>query len=168
MTATPRIRAAVATDAPAIHALHMAAIEAIGETHYSAEQRRAWRGGRTPQQYLEPIATRVMRVALAANDGAPAPDSALLGFAQLDLSSGAIEAIYVQPGAQRAGIGTQLLRALESSASVAGAQDLWLDASLNAVAFYAGQGFEALSAHEYPVGGHLTMPCVRMRKRLRA
>ena len=154
------IRAAVAADAAALLALQMDAIGAIGETHYTAAQRQAWFGERTPQHYLGPIATRLMRVAQAD------AESPLLGFGQLDLSTGFVEAIYVRTAVQRSGIGSQLLQALERSASGAGAQVLWLDASLNAVPFYERQGFEALSEHEHPVSLQVTIPCVRMRKRL--
>ena len=160
------IRAAVFEDAAALLALQMDAISAIGESHYTAVQRQAWRGDRTPEHYLAPIATRLMRVAQADNGAGADPGSPLLGFAQLDLGTGFVEAIYVRPAVQRSGIGRQLLQALESSASGAGAQVLWLDASLNAVPFYERQGFEALSEHEHPVGAQLTIPCVRMRKRL--
>lgn len=176
MAEAPLIRAAVAADAAALHRLHMEAIGAIGEWHYSAAQRRAWSGERTPQHYLAPIATRLMRVAQAppthththtgTDTDTDSEATALLGFAQLDLATGAVEAIYVRPAAQRLGIGKRLLQALESSASGAGAQVLWLDASLNAVPFYERHGFEALSAHEHPVGAQVTIPCVRMRKRL--
>ena len=160
MTDTALIRTAVAADAAALLALQMDAINAISETHYTAVQRQAWFGERTPQHYLGPITTRLMRVAQAD------AESPLLGFGQLDLSTRFVEAIYVRPAVQRSGIGRQLLQALESSASGAGAQVLWLDASLNAVLFYQRQGFEALSEHEHPVGLQVTIPCVRMRKRL--
>ena len=158
------IRAAAALDAAPIHALHMAAIRAIGESHYTALQRHAWCGERTPQHYLASIATRLMRVAMA--NAAAERASRLLGFAQLNLATGAVEGVYVQPDMQRAGIGRQLLQALESAACGGGAQTLWLDASLNAVPFYTRQGYEVLSLHEHPVGPQLTIPCVRMRKRL--
>jgi len=160
MPDTALIRAAVADDAAALLSLHMDAIAAIGELHYTAAQRKAWSGERTSQHFLVPITTRLMRVA-QADAGSP-----LLGFAQLDLSTGFVEAIYVRPAVQRSGIGRQLLQALEGSASGAGAQVLWLDASLNAVPFYVRQGFEVLSEHEHPVGAQVTIPCVRMRKRL--
>lgn len=158
------IRAASLEDAAALRALQKDAIAAIGEQHYTAAQRSAWFGDRTPEHYLAPIATRLMRVAQGSMaDGFRSP---LLGFAQLNLTAGSVEAIYVRPAAQRSGIGRQLLQALESSARSAGAQVLWLDASLNAVPFYLRQGFEALSESEHPVGAQLTIPCVRMRKRL--
>ena len=156
----PLIRAARPDDAAALHALQMDAIAAIGELHYTAAQRLAWFGDRTPLHYLAPIVTKLMRVAQAD------ASSPLLGFAQLDLATASVEAIYVRPAAQRSGIGRLLLQALERSASGAGAQELWLDASLNAVPFYMRHGFEALSAHEHPVGLQMTIPCVRMRKRL--
>lgn len=158
------IRAALLEDAAALRALQRDAIAAIGELHYTAAQRTAWFGDRTPEHYLAPIATRLMRVAQAGK--AADANSPLLGFAQLDLATASVEAIYVRPQTQRSGIGRQLLQALESSARSAGAQVLWLDASLNAVPFYVRQGFEALSEHEHPVGAQVTIPCVRMRKRL--
>jgi GNAT superfamily N-acetyltransferase len=75
-----------------------------------------------------------------------------------------IRAVYVDPSHARRGIGRRLLVALETDGLTHGETTLRLDASLNAVAFYASQGYREHehAIHALRAGGKLQ--CVRMVK----
>ena len=154
------IRRAIAADAEAIYALHMASIRALGASHYSAAQLEAWCGERSATSYLAPIATKVVVV---AEDG-----NTICGFGQLDPGAHAVEAVYVSPSAVRKGIGSAILRELEHHAVSLLLPRLTLDASFNAEEFYAVHGYAraARIAHELHPG--VFLPCARMNKALHA
>ena len=153
------IRSATGADAAAIFRVHMASIDGLARSHYSAQQLAAWRGRRSPDSYLEPIAHKVVLVAER--------HAAVAGFAQLDVASSCVEAIYVLPQLARLGIGARLLAAVEARARAGGLAELSLDASLNSVAFYAQAGYCPVreAVHELEPG--VFIPCVVMRKVLR-
>lgn len=92
---------------------------------------------------------------------------ALLGFAELSLADEAtpdgnahgaeLVRLYVQPAAQRSGLGRQLIHAAEALASEAGLATLWLtayDGNHRALAFYARQGYADIGATTYRIEGN--------------
>ena len=83
-------------------------------------------------------------------------DGALAGFAVLDLASGEVDAVFVDPAHQGRGIALDMLRRLEVLAQERGVQRLFLSASLNAVAFYERAGFmrvrDGVYAHRSGIG----------------
>ena len=91
---------------------------------------------------------------------------ALVGFAEVLLSphvapaGGCIGAelvrLYVQPKAQRAGVGRRLLQAAEAAAFAAGADAIWLTAwerNLAALAFYERVGYAQVGNGTYTFQG---------------
>ncbi|HVE53812.1 MAG TPA: GNAT family N-acetyltransferase [Ramlibacter sp.] len=93
-------------------------------------------------------------------------DAALVGFVELDcsaspgpvqgLAGAELVCLYVQPQAQRAGVGSALLREAEAMAQRAGASSLWLSAwegNARALAFYARAGYDDVGASEYTFEG---------------
>jgi GNAT superfamily N-acetyltransferase len=152
------IRPAQLEDAAAIHGLHIASVRALARLHYGPEQIDAWCGRRSPASYREPIESKVV---LVTEQGGK-----LAGFGQLNLVSATIEAVYVHPCCAGLGVGRVLLLALEEAAIARGLQGLWLDASLNAEAFYRRAGYLALAAIEHELAPGVTIPCVAMSKRL--
>jgi GNAT superfamily N-acetyltransferase len=152
------IRRAAHADAQAIHRVHMASIRELGMSHYSPEQVDAWCGNRSPDAYLSQIEGKHVWVALI--------DDEVCGFAQLDAGTATVEAVYVAPEVAHRGWGSMLLAVLEAQASGMGIGELRLDASLNAVAFYAFAGYSLVgqAMHELAPGVHI--PCVTMRKAL--
>lgn len=91
----------------------------------------------------------------------------LVGFAEVSLAdeptpaggpSGAeLVRLYVQPAAQRSGLGRRLIRAAEALAAEAGLPTLWLtawDGNHRALAFYAREGYTDLGATTYTIEGN--------------
>ena len=154
-----RIRRAVPADAPAIWAVHTRAIRETASPHYPPESVAAWSGRMTPGSYVEPIEARVV---LVAEDD----DGRVAGFAQLNPREGVVQACYVDPDFNGRGVGRALMAAIEDEAREHGRTALLLDASLNAVAFYASLGWreEARAHHELAPGAWLD--CAIMTKKI--
>ena len=85
----------------------------------------------------------------------------IVGFAQLDLERGEVEAVCVSPDAVRTKVGTALLHQLEEVAECGGLREITLKSTLNAEPFYAQQGYERLGPAQ-----HADLDCVQMRKTL--
>jgi GNAT superfamily N-acetyltransferase len=78
-----------------------------------------------------------------------------------------IRAFFVHPNWARRGIGTLILEACENAAMAAGFTRFEMGATLTGVPLYAARGYTALENLEVPMGGGLTLPIIRMEKRLR-
>ena len=64
------------------------------------------------------------------------------------------------------GIGGMILDACEAAACAAGFQRLEMGATLTGVPFYRAKGYVELEAAQVPLGDGLTLPIVRMGKRV--
>ncbi|GAB3671230.1 GNAT family N-acetyltransferase [Halopiger thermotolerans] len=166
MAAAVRVREATAGDAPAMAEVHAAAIRELAGGSYDERQLEAWLANAHPERY--PIDEAGFRVLVAETDR-----GALVGFGLLDLepsaygsATGRIKSIYVRPDVARTGIGTALLERLEAAASEAALEQLALTASKNAIGFYERQGYEGVDTRTLEMGDGVTLPALRMRKRL--
>jgi putative acetyltransferase len=139
-------RAATAADLAALWPLRTRAVRASCAAHYPATVIETWSASAPPTS----LAVLVKSAVVAEEDGA------LAGFAVLDLASGEVDAVFVEPRHQGRGIALDLLRWLEGLAQGRGVQRLFLSASLNAVAFYERAGFmrvrDELYAHRSGIG----------------
>ncbi|HSI49848.1 MAG TPA: GNAT family N-acetyltransferase [Ideonella sp.] len=90
--------------------------------------------------------------------------SQLRGFAQLDLACAEIARIYVAPRHARQGVGMGLLRELEAQASRHGLDRLVIDATLNAVPFYAHAGYRVQARVVHRLAGGIDFTCMAMEK----
>jgi GNAT superfamily N-acetyltransferase len=79
-----------------------------------------------------------------------------------------IRAFFVHPAWARRGIGAALMRHCQQAAADAGFKAMELVATLGGEPLYAAFGFTAVEHLEIPLAGTLTMPVVRMRKRIEA
>ena len=93
-------------------------------------------------------------------------DGKMLGYAILDLDSGEVDAVFVDPGQQGRGIAMGLLAALEAMAVARGVRGLYLSASLNAVPFYECAGFVSVREETYPHRSGLGLRSMFMAKML--
>jgi ribosomal protein S18 acetylase RimI-like enzyme len=92
----------------------------------------------------------------------------VLGFSSHKADAGKHRtAVYVRRTAARRGVGTALFRLAEADAVAAGADSLFVEASLAGAEFYKANGFEELGRGEYRLASGHKMACVFMRKTLR-
>ncbi len=151
------IRRATLEDAPAIYRVHLASIQTAA-SHYSPPQLAAWSGSCDPSSYAGPIEHKVVFVAEQS--------SVIQGFGQLDPQARVVDAVYVAPDIMRKGIGSSLLSALEAHAKSLGIEQLTLDASLSAMAFFIRAGYTLVAAANHDLGNGVSIPCIAMRKAL--
>ena len=138
--------------------MHRTAVEEICASHYAPHEIAAWTRRLAPDAYLPVMARHEFLVA----EG----DGGIVGFAQLELATAVVEAVYVAPRSVRRGIGTLLLRALEQRACAAALRRLRLDASLNSVPFYEASGFARIADARHLLAPGIAVACVVMEKTL--
>lgn len=155
------LRAAHPADAPAIASVHARAIRALAAQHYSEDELDAWVARTTAASCLMAMDSRSLLVAVTQE-----ASSRVVGYGQLCLDEGVVEAIYVDPEYARHGIGRALGRALEDIARKFDTRWLVADASLNAVPFYRALGYRevAQDRHEPAPGVHFV--CTVMEKEI--
>ena len=156
--ASVSLRPATQADKSALFRVHVDAIKVLARDAYTEEELGAWHGRLTTDSYTELIDSRVMLVAEANGE--------LVGFCQLDLGAGEVEATLVDPRYAHAGVGSTLLEAVERIAHDAGLRALHLASSLNAESFYRKHGFDVKERSAFPFVTEMRIECIMMTKHL--
>ncbi len=93
-------------------------------------------------------------------------DNQVTASGMLDLQTGQVDAVFVDPAYMGRGIGRKMMEYLEERAREAQLPHLILDSTLNAADFYRRCGFvgERIAQYQSPRG--LTLACVPMIKHL--
>jgi hypothetical protein len=154
------IRSAVGGDAPTLMQVHRKAVFSKATEHYPRTVLEAWAPGATAARMArlaDEIADPdfIALVAEAAGD--------IIGFAMAVPSRDELRALYVKPNAIGR-VGQTLLAEIERQ-SFARADRLACDASLNAEAFYAANGYSAECRSSQVLRQGAAIACVRMSKR---
>ncbi len=157
-TAMPTHRPATPADLAGLWTLRTRAVRASCASHYPPEVLEPWCASPAPESLPGLVAAGGALVA-EENGG-------MLGYAILNLDSGEVDAVFVEPGQQGRGIALRLLAALEAMAIGRGLTRLFLSASLNAVPFYERAGFSPLREEEYPHRSGIRLRSVFMEKPL--
>jgi N-acetylglutamate synthase-like GNAT family acetyltransferase len=155
-----RIRRATRNDGEHIWKVHTTAIRETCRSRYSEEEIAAWTSRLAPDTYDSVIRGKAMYVAQSEDE--------VVGFGQLDVVKGEVEALYVRPEFSGEGVGSRLLRMLEIVAQECGLKRLFLDSSLNAEKFYQFAGYQSREETMHPLSGGLSIAAVRMEKVLPA
>jgi GNAT superfamily N-acetyltransferase len=156
------MRPARADDAAALCDVHARAIRALPGPRPTAAQREAWMGRMRPESYLEPMPSRVRIVA----ELGPPESTRIIGYAQLHVAEGTVEAVYVDPDFARRGVGRALALALEREARARGLPGLVVEATENSVPFYGALGFLAKAVDRHRLAPGVNLECAVMEKRL--
>lgn len=146
-------------DVDAVAAVFTASVHGLTRLHYTQAQRSAW----APQP-PDPAAwrTRLRGVTtLVAEHGAT-----LCGFIAFD-SAGHIDLLFTSPHASRRGIASALYREAEHRLAAMGVTELFTEASLAAVPFFARQGFHVVKEETVARHGTDLRRCI-MRKHVPA
>ena len=162
MTARIVVRAMRDEDARSFLEVHHAAVRGIAAKDYANEVIDDW----APLPITQENVSNVIRNpdneirVLAEVHGEVA------GIGALVLEQNELRACYVVPGVSRSGVGSALVREIESIARGHGLTFLQLDSSITARSFYEALGYEVLSYGEHILGSGRSMACVKMEKRL--
>lgn len=159
------IRFASPGDAAAILEVHRAAVRGSAAGFYSCEVIEEWAPLSVPPERVEAFQRTIAggeEVVVVAVDSS----NHILGFGSIVPSNDELRAVYVRSEHGRKGVGSAILRRLESLAREAGLTQLRMDASINAEAFYKANGFVVEDRGEHIMSSGGRMACVRMRKAL--
>jgi GNAT superfamily N-acetyltransferase len=148
------IRPATPADAPRLHALHTAAVRGICAPHYAAEVIDGWLANRAPAGYLTPIQRGDLFVVER--------QGTIVGFGEA--AAGVIVACYVDPAVVRRGVGSVIMTHALELARHGHDGPIRVQATLNAVPFYARFGFRELERATLR-RGDVDVPYVLMERR---
>ena len=154
---TIKIRKATKFDTQSVLDVRNAAIKSQCAGHYPEDVLRTWADVELTEVFSEAV-ERCCHVALL--------DGRVVATGMINLESGKLDALFVEPAHMNLGLGKQVLAHLEQLAIEAGLAHLSLDSTLNAAAFYRAQGFigDLITTYESPRG--LSLACVPMIKTL--
>ncbi|MEA2862356.1 MAG: putative acetyltransferase [Bradyrhizobium sp.] len=141
----PALRPFLAEDTPVLAAIFVAAVEQLTGDDYSEEQQEAWASTADDEdEFRKRLAGALTLVATLQNSP--------VGFASLK-DGNHIDMLYVHPGAVGQGVAALLVDALEKLAGGRGAKALTVDASDNALEFFAKRGYAAKQRNTVTVHG---------------
>jgi putative acetyltransferase len=141
----PALRPFLAADTPVLAAIFAAAIEQLTGDDYSEAQQQAWAGAADDEdEFGKRLAGSLTLVATLQNS--PVGFASLKGGNQIDM-------LYVHPGAVGQGVAAMLIDALEKLAAGRGAKAVTVDASDNALEFFAKRGYAAKQRNTVTVNG---------------
>jgi GNAT superfamily N-acetyltransferase len=152
-------------DAFAICDVHRSAVRGIAIEIYSREVIDGWAPIDISPERVTGFAQQIENgeeIVVVAED----PAGVITGFGSIVPSKAELRAVYVRPEHSRNGVGRAILRRLEDLAREAGLTDFRMDASINAEAFYAANGFVSEARGEHTLSSGVRMACVSMRKSL--
>lgn len=149
------IRVAGPDDAESLLVIHRASILRLGLTTYSEAQCRSWAHGLTPQGYQRAMEAGETYFVATRGDK-------IVGFCSYQGNE--IEGLFVGPDHVRRGIGTSLLRQVETDIWSTVVEEILLDAALPAVPFYKAHGYSTREASSSLTRGGAEIAYHRMFK----
>lgn len=155
------LRAATSSDVEAILVVHVASIIRSGPSAYSDRQVAAWAAKTEGTDRYENAIEDPSRESVVVEAG-----SRVTGFGELDVESGEVEAVFVDPEHTGSGIGSSILSHFEGRLRDEGFGIARLRAVLNAVGFYESQGYEESKRVTNTTTNDLEVDSVWMKKPL--
>ena len=140
----PGLRPYLASDAPMLAQIFVAAIQELTGDDYNEAQQEAWASVADDEnEFGKRLAGELTLVATL--EGSPVGFAALAGADKIDM-------LYVHPAAAGQGVGAMLVDALEKLAGSRGAAKLIVDASDSARGFFEKRGYVAQQRNTVSVG----------------
>jgi putative acetyltransferase len=139
------LRPYLASDAPLLAAIFIAAIQELTGDDYNEAQQEAWATAAEDEAaFGNKLAGELTLIATVQNSP--------VGFASLK-GNEHIDMLYVHPSVVGQGAGAMLIDALEKLAGARGAKSLSVDASDNALDFFKKRGYVAKQRNSVPRHG---------------
>ena len=141
----PALRPFLPADVPVLAAIFVAAIEELTGDDYNEAQQEAWASAADDEEaFGKRLAGELTLIATLQNSP--------VGFASLR-GKDHVDMLYVHPGAAGHGVASALCDALEKLAGARGATGLTVDASDNALMFFAKRGYVAKQRNSVTING---------------
>ncbi|QDX30895.1 GNAT family N-acetyltransferase [Dickeya poaceiphila] len=154
-TPTITLRKARRADAPAAFELRNRAILHGCRHDYTPEQLQLWTSGEFSEKFENTVTHHFHLAEIAAR---------IVGTGMINLHTGMIDAVFVEPDVMGQGVGKRMMQHLEVLANAAGLAEIQLDASLNAAPFYRALGFSGDDVSLYHSPNGFSLPCIPMVK----
>ena len=139
--------------------MHTECIRECCASAYSDEEIEAWCGALSPARYREALSGGVDF--FVAHE-----EEQILGLCLFSLPAEELFALYVSPSHTGQGVGTMLLRYVESLGIRCNVPGLTVHSTVNAESFYARHGFLRLEEDRHELPGGRQLRCIRMYKSL--
>ena len=140
----PALRPYLASDAPMLATIFVAAIEELTGDDYSEAQQEAWAAVADDEEFGRRLAADLTLIATLQDSP--------VGFASLR-GKDHIRMLYVHPSLAGQGVASMLVDALEKLAGSRGAKSLSVDASDTALDFFKKRGYVAKQRNSVTVNG---------------
>jgi putative acetyltransferase len=141
----PALRPYLASDAPMLAQIFVAAVQELTGDDYNEAQQEAWAAAAEDEDaFGKKLAGELTLIATLQNSP--------VGFASLK-GADHIDMLYVHPSVVGQGVGAMLIDALEKLAGGRGAKALSVDASDNAIDFFKKRGYVAKQRNSVPRHG---------------
>ncbi len=157
-------RIATPNDAQDMVRVHFNAVQAVSTEFYNKEVLMAW----SPAPSVQRV-DWLAGIILNANSSCHVATSEvgkIMAFAIYLLEEQSLQALYVDPENSTMGIGSTLINRVEKCAELAGANILYLKASINAVPFYQAMGFDHIQKAQQELSDGSFMQSMLMKKTL--
>lgn len=123
--------------------------------HYSCSTLAAWTSGESPLEFLNAVETDFYLAIFS---------DLIVGTGMVNIETGKVDAIFVDPQHMRKGVGRTILSFLEAMALKRGVRTLNLESTLNAAAFYRACGFRGNEVRKYVSPKGIELDCIPMLK----
>ena len=125
------------TDARATRSIFERAVRVTAAAHYTAEQRTAW----VPDDPLAVVLDDWAARRAAVTTWVAVIDDSVVGFTDLDVETGYLDMLFVDPDAGRRGVGSALIRQVLDEARAVGLREVTVQASRTAQPVFERHGF---------------------------
>ena len=150
------------TDARSFLEVHHAAVRGIAARDYPPELIEVWAPLPITQERIERVVANLDNETRFVADS----DGNVIGIGCLVIDNSELRACYVAPDFSRNGIGRALVGAIENAALCAGLEHLWAHSSLTAAEFYRSLGYTIVGQDVHWLRKNISMPCIRIEKKL--
>ena len=150
------VRRARIEDADKIHRVHMRAIRILGRSAYSKREVESWAYGQTDSFYKDAIEN------LDHFEVAEDTKRSIVAFAATRRNEVCL--LYTDPDWVRRGVGSTLLQRAERHLFDSGHETIWVQSSLNAQSFYAGNDYAVGEVVDYKSRGGIVVKAINMTK----
>jgi GNAT superfamily N-acetyltransferase len=149
------IREATPSDYPLMETVFRNSARALCIDSYSSDVIEEWTGEYRPERFAESLQQGNQQYVLLIA-------GRLVCFGSINIDKTLLVSLFADPSAAGQGIGAQMLQFLIAKVAKAGVQKLKIDASLNAVRFYAKYGFKETGLSHYQTQSGNSMKSVQM------
>jgi len=152
-------RRALPEDVDAVERLQKDAIRHGAREHYEEDALEAWADAFNRDGFVDKLDRHEVWI---AEEG-----GRLGGYVSLDPATFEIDSVYVAPEAFGRGIGRRLVEHILEVAREHRLENVWLDASINAIEFYEAMGFVVTGEDGSRVRCGVRIRCTRMARLVR-